>query len=265
MGDSDPISLLFGGMEKLGPGDNAHTMHVLRLLPRQDFRVIVDAGCGSGRQTLALARALGTPVHAVDNYQPFLDALARRAEEEQLGKLVCTHCMDMKDIPEAFPLIDLLWSEGAAYNIGFANALSVWARALVPGGFAVVSELTWLEQDTAPTTVRDFFRVGYPEMRSTQQNADLATRAGYKLLGTHMLPREAWFEGYYDVLATRAKALLDHTASSVREFAAETIREIKVFEQSDDSYGYVFFLLQRGQPGAAADGLATASLRQARG
>jgi hypothetical protein len=55
MKSHDPIELLFGGMEKLGPGDDAHTLEVLRLLPKQDFRVVVDAGCGRGRQTLALA------------------------------------------------------------------------------------------------------------------------------------------------------------------------------------------------------------------
>ena len=70
-------------------------------LPGGDFRVIVDAGCGSGRQTLALGRALGTAVHAVDSHQPFLDDLVRRAEDEQVRELVQTHCMDMKDIPGA--------------------------------------------------------------------------------------------------------------------------------------------------------------------
>src|SRR5262245_43969704 len=33
-------------MEKLGPGDNAHTLSVLRLLPTREFRLVVDAGCG---------------------------------------------------------------------------------------------------------------------------------------------------------------------------------------------------------------------------
>ena len=245
MSDADPVGLLFGGMEKLGPGSNTHTLHVLHLLPRKDFRVIVDAGCGPGRQTLALARELGTLVHAVDSSQSFLNDLARRAEEAQVRKLVQTHCMDMKDIPGAFPNIDLLWSEGAAYNIGFANALSVWAPAITPGGFAVVSELSWLREEAAPVAVRDFFRSGYPDMRSVQQNAEVVTHAGFKLLSTHTLPRETWVEGYYDILAPRAEALLDHAARSVREFAAETIREIEVFEQSEDSYGYVFFLLQR--------------------
>lgn len=244
MSDPDPISLLFGGMEKLGPGSNAHTLHVLRLLSKQHFRVIVDAGCGSGRQTLALARELGTLVHAVDSYKPFLNDLARRADEAQVRELVQTHCMDMKDIPQAFRTIDLLWSEGAAYNIGFPNALSVWAPVIVPDGFAVVSELSWLKE-SAPVAVRDFFRSGYPDMRSVQQNTEVATRAGFKLFGTYTLPRETWVDGYYDVLAPRAKALLDHAAPSVREFAAETIREIEVFQHSEDSYGYVFFVLQR--------------------
>lgn len=266
MSDSDPINLLFGGMEKLGPGDNVHTLQVLRRLPSQDFRVIVDAGCGSGRQTLALARAIARPVHAVDSHQPFLNDLLQRAAAHKMRQLVQTHCMDMKDIPEAFPEIDLLWSEGAAYNIGFANALSLWAPAIVPGGFAVVSELSWLrEHEAVPGAVRDFFRTGYPNMHSVQENAALAARAGFKLLGTHTLPREAWVDGYYDILGPRAKALLDHADPSVREFAAETVREITVFEQSEDCYGYVFFLLQRAQPSAPADGIASASLRQARG
>jgi hypothetical protein len=52
-------------------------------------------------------------------------------------------------------------------------------------------------------------------------------------------------DGYYDILAPRAKALLDHPDPSVRVFAAETVREIEVFQCSEDSYGYVFYILQR--------------------
>ncbi len=100
----------------------------MRLLPKQGFRVVVDAGCGTGRQTLALVKELGTLVHAVDSYEPLLTDLAQRAREAKVDHLVQTHCMDMKDIPEVFPAVDLLWSEGAAYNIGFSNALATWAQ-----------------------------------------------------------------------------------------------------------------------------------------
>src|SRR5438034_10816074 len=146
MNTHDPISLLFGGMQKLGPGSNADTLHVLRLLPKQRFRVIVDAGCGTGRQTLALAKELSTLVNAVDSHEPFLDDLVRRAQEAQVGHLVQAHCMDMKDIPQRFHGIDLLWSEGPAYNIGFPNALTTWAPALTLDGLAVISELSWLKE-----------------------------------------------------------------------------------------------------------------------
>ncbi len=79
----DIIELLFEGMEKLGPGSEADTLHVLNLLPGRDFHLVVDAGCGSGRQTLTLAKALGVIIHAVDIYELFwticLNVPVRRA------------------------------------------------------------------------------------------------------------------------------------------------------------------------------------------
>lgn len=241
---SDPITLLFGGMEKLGPGSNADTLHVLSLLPRRQFQVVVDAGCGSGRQTLVLARELGVTIHAVELFQPFLDDLARRAAEAGLGHLVQTRCLNMKDIPSAFRGIDLLWSEGAAYNIGFGNALATWSSALAHGGLVVVSELCWLKE-VPPAEVKEFFRSGYPAMKSAKENVACAEAAGYRVLATHTLPRSGWIDGYYEVLAPRAQALLGHEDHAVRELAAETVREIEVFDRADESYGYVFFVLQR--------------------
>jgi serine/threonine-protein kinase HipA len=55
----------------------------------------------------------------------------------------------------------------------------------------------------------------------------------------------AWVEGYYDVLGPRARALLEHPSAPVREFAAETVREIEIFQRAEDSYGYVFYVLRR--------------------
>jgi trans-aconitate methyltransferase len=240
----NPIALLFGGMKKLGPGGNAETRHVLRLLPKQTFNVIVDAGCGTGRQTLVLAEELGTLIHAVDTSEVFLNDLVRHARTANVGHLVQVHCMDMKDVPEVFPAIDVLWSEGAAYNIGFANALVTWARTMVPAGFVVVSELSWLKEQV-PDAVREFFRSGYPDMKSIQQNIAIATDAGYKVLTTYTLPAEAWVHDYYDILEARARVLITHPDASVRDLAVETVREIEVFDRSDGSYGYVFYVLQR--------------------
>lgn len=244
MGVADAFDVLFAGLEKLGPGDNAHTSHVLALLPQRKFNVVVDAGCGTGRQTLVLATELGTLIHAVDSRASFLDQLSHRARAAKLERSVQTHCMDMEDIPTVFPSIDLLWSEGAAYSIGFGNAFATWARPIAPGGFAVASELTWLK-DSPGDAVREFFRAGYPNMQSIEQNIATVQRAGYKVLTTHTLPPEAWTAGYYDVLGPRARQMIDHPDASVRALAAETLQEIEIFRQSDESYGYVFYVAQR--------------------
>jgi len=244
MSATNPVDALFGGMDKLGPGSNRDTQHVLGLLPIKRFSVTVDAGCGAGRQTIVLAKDLGTPIQAVDSYEPFLNHLKQRAKEMGVEHLVRTHCMDMKDISNVFPHIDLLWAEGAAYNIGFSNALSIWATAIKLDGFAVVSELCWL-RDQVPNAVEEFFRSGYPEIKSIPENIAVAERAGYNVLHTHTLPQEAWVKDYYDVLEPRAKSLLNHSDSSVRDFAVETLREIEIFRCSEESYGYVFYVLRR--------------------
>jgi Methyltransferase domain. len=240
----NPIDLLFADMDKLSPGDDSLSLYVLRSLPEHRFEIVVDAGCGAGRQTFVLADELKTPIHAVDSYQPFLDRLRHRAKKKGFAQLVRTHCMDMKDIPNVFPTVDLLWAEGAAYNIGFANALATWAKAIRPDGFAVVSELCWL-RDKIPEAVREFFRSGYPEMQSVQQNIATAEEAGYKLFNTYTLQKEAWVKDYYEILEARAKSLANHSDVAVRDFAVETLREIETFEISEDSYGYVFYVLQR--------------------
>jgi SAM-dependent methyltransferase len=245
MNAPNPIDLLFADMDKLSPGDDSLSRYVLRSLPEHRFNVVVDAGCGAGRQTLVLADELKTLVHAVDSYQPFLNRLSHRAKEKGVAQLVRTHCMDMKNIPSVFPKIDLLWAEGAAYNIGFANALGTWAKAIKPNGFTVVSELCWLREDKIPDAVKEFFQSGYPEMQSVPQNIETAEDAGYELFNTYTLPKETWMKDYYDTLEPRAKSLVNHSDVAVRDFAFETLKEIETFRISEDSYGYVFYVLQR--------------------
>ena len=244
MSPADPFDLLFAGLEKLGPGDNAHTRRVLGLLPQRKFNVVVDAGCGTGRQTLVLAAELDTLIHAVDSRASFLNELSRRARAAGLEQRVQPHCMDMQDVPTVFHEIDLLWSEGAAYSIGFGNAFATWARAIVPRGFAIASELTWLK-DSPSDVVREFFRAGYPDMQSIERNIATIQQGGYEVLTTHTLPPTAWTDGYYDILGPRAHEMLDHPDAEVRALAADTLKEIEIFQQSDASYGYVFYVAQR--------------------
>lgn len=237
-------------MEKLGPGSDADTLHVLAMIPRDSFPLVVDAGSGIGRQTLALAGRLQTAVHAIDTAAKHLDSLNRYSAQFGIAHLVHTHCMDMADIPATFRDVDLLWSECAAYHIGFPNALATWLQAIRPGGHAVVSELSWL-RDEVPEHVRAYFRSGYPDMRTVDENLSIARTAGYEVIATHLLSKSAWVDGYYDKLEPLAHSLLQHPEKAVRAFAAQTLEGIRIFDSAEDNYGYVFYVLRRPEGGTA--------------
>jgi serine/threonine-protein kinase HipA len=235
----------FGKAKKLAPGSDADTLKVLAMLPdTNSFQVIVDAGCGTGRQTIALARQLNSTVHAVDLSEAWLNHLSQQAENLGIEHLVKTHCMDMADIPQTFPQIDLLWSECAAYHIGFANALKSWFPAIRAGGYAVVSELSWL-RDTIPAEAQEYLQSSYPDIRNTDQNISIAQDIGYKVIATPVLSKAAWIEDYYETLVPLARSLLNHDEKSVRDFAAETLKGVWIFDHFGDSYGYVFYVLKK--------------------
>ena len=42
-----------------------------------------------------------------------------------------------------------------------------------------------------------------------------------------------------------AKSLAGHSDLAIREFAVETLKEIETFKIAEDSYAYVFYVLQR--------------------
>ena len=170
MPDADPIELVFVGLGKLGPSSKATTLDAIRALPISQFNTIVDAGCGAGAQTLILADELHQVVHAVDNNEMFLRDLINRANAANLGQFISTHCLDLSEIADRFPNIDLLWSEGAAYNIGFATALESWSASINPSG-------SWSYR-TAPVSS------GAPSPMATRSNVE---RSSDSCLNVRML------------------------------------------------------------------------------
>lgn len=236
--ERDPLWRMFGGLPKLGPGDDALTAAVLGRMPHASWTRIVDAGCGSGRQTLVLADVLRRPIDCVDLYRPFLDELEAKAADAGLSEYVSPKELDMGEIPGAFAPIDLLWCESAAYGIGFERAVSLWRPAMRAGGHLAISDLTWLS-DAPSERARGFFSKAYPAMRDIDAATVCLERHGWEVLETHTLPRAAWFEGLYDVLEPRATALATDEDPDLRALATGLLEEIDVFRGCPDEYGYV--------------------------
>lgn len=232
------------GLPRQGPGCEASTRKALSLcrgLPGDPS--VLDVGCGPGAQTVALARATGGRITAVDIFPEYLDALTARAESAGVADRIRPVEGDMAALPFEPESVDLIWSEGAAYIMGFGEALSAWSRFLKPGGCVAVSELTWLTPDP-PAEAAAFFADEYPAMTDAEANVAAVRAAGYAPLGHFTLPDRAWWDDYYGPLEAKLPALRVRYAGDAEALAVVegTAREIDMRRRFAASYGYVFFV-----------------------
>ncbi len=249
MTEPEALFAIQDGLPRNGPGSDAVTLEALgRLGPLAPAPRVLDVGCGVGRSTRVLARALGPGARltGVDLHRPFLARLAREAEAEGLADRVATREESMEAFSDAPASVDLLWSEGAAYLIGFERALALWRPLLARGGRAAVSECSWLTPSPAKEAAA-FFAGGYPAMGTVEENVARAERAGYSVVGTFVFPREAWWDEYYAPMRDRIAALREPARSDapLATAIANAEREMALHERCGESYGYVFYLLAR--------------------
>lgn len=240
---------IYDAMPRQGPGDRASTERALALLPpvTNDYRLL-DIGCGSGTQTLDLARATPARIVAVDNHQPFLDRLRTRLTELGLRRRVKAQLADMNDLPFADGSFDVVWSEGAIFVVGFARGLAEWRRLLVPGGYLVVSDLCWLTAHPA-AELRELFAPPGSDVGDLESRRTIVAAAGYHLLGEFILPAVGWWENYYVPLTELlARFRVEHAGNAAAlAVAAESEREIELYRKYGGDFGYGFFAMRRDE------------------
>jgi SAM-dependent methyltransferase len=234
---------LHQGLPREGPGSDECTREALRRLPAlPPSPSVLDLGCGPGKQTRVLARELGCRITAVDLHEPYLQELREAAAGEGLSALIDTRCWDMADLPIEPGSVDLIWSEGAAYNIGFENALRRWRPLLKRSGAMAVTECSWFA-DTPADELRAFWDAAYPEIGTIAVNRERAEAAGYRVLDTFVLPPEAWWAEYYTPLQARIARLRPMADADLAAVLDEAEQEISLFKRHHTAYGYVFYLL----------------------
>ncbi len=233
---------LHRGLDRQGPGDEVFSREILAALPglSRDTR-IVDLGCGSGAGALVLAAYYGARVVGVDLAEAFLDEMMERARGRGLADRIEPLVCDFAQLPFERGRVDLLWSEGAAYNVTFGSALEKWRPLLAEKGIAVISEITWFT-DEAPDKPREYWEAAYPAIAGESENISRAEGAGFDVLFTRRLPAQAWWDHYYNPLLDRISTLLnpDEMMSAV---ISETLAEIELFREFSDCYGYTFYVL----------------------
>lgn len=210
---------LFAGLDRAGPGDRQSLEWALARAGLRPGARVLDAGCGTGADTGALLAA-GARVTALDAAPAFIARLAERVPgaEAVVGDLRA---------PPRGPW-DLIWSAGAVYTVGIAEALGAWRPLLAPGGRVAFSDLRWTT-DTPPEGARAFWRAAGVTFGTAEAlEAELAA-LGWRVLGARWVGRAGW-QAYYAPL----EAALPETGA-----LAEALRaEIGAWRDWGDSYDY---------------------------
>lgn len=246
--DLDLIIDLHLHNERQSPGSIDETrrgIELARLNVDVPIRV-VDIGCGTGASALVLARTLNAHVTAIDAAEPFVDQLRIRAAQAGLSDRIrpTVGRMEALEIPD--DEFDLIWSEGAIYNMGFAAGLRAWRRHLRPNGAIVISELTWTTS-VRPIGIEAHWTREYPGIRMASDNLRCIEDEGYQPLGVFFIPRKCWEANYYAPLRTAFPAFLarhDRSEAAQRIVAAEEA-EMALYREFGEWYGYAFYIARK--------------------
>ena len=139
--------------------------------------------------------------------------------------------------------LDLIWSEGSIYNIGFERGLREWRKFLKTGGYIAVSEGTWFTEQR-PAEIEAFWMDAYPEIDTIPNKVAQMQSAGYMPVASFMLPDSCWTEDFYEPqLAAHATFLKENKSNQAAEdFIANQRHEIQLYHKYKAYYGYAFYI-----------------------
>jgi SAM-dependent methyltransferase len=238
---------VYEALPRQGPGNRdcvARAFQFCSELPPSP--VILDLGCGVGAQTLHLAELTSGVITAIDNHSPSIERLKETLIKRGLSQRVKAQVGDMahpEQLPESY---DLIWSEGAFYNIGITKALLICRGLLRPGGYLAFTDAVW-RKENPPAEVKASFAQDYPSMGWLNDIVTKIQVCELDLLGHFTLPDEAWWEDFYTPMEARIAELRDkypddREASAILDQLAE---EPQMHRRYSDYYAYEFFVARR--------------------
>lgn len=240
----DLICEYYSTVERQGPGSPVITKKALSfvegLTPSSQ---IVDLGCGTGGQTMTLAQHTEGTVRGYDIFPTFIDKFNANAKTLNLDNRVEGIVGSMDDLPFSEGELDLIWSEGAIYNIGFERGLKEWHNYLKKGGYVAVSEATWFT-DERPQEIHDFWMDAYPGIDTIPNKVQQMQNAGYVAIASFILPSSCWTEDFYLPQLEAEKVFLKKHAGNkfAKDFVENQRHERSLYAKYKDYYGYVFYI-----------------------
>jgi SAM-dependent methyltransferase len=242
--DFSLICEYFSLLERQGPGSPEMTLRALSFIGNLtgDSR-IADIGCGTGGQTMVLAQNAPGRITGIDLFPDFIKIFNDNARRLNLDGRVKGIVGNMEDLPFDDGSLDLIWSEGAIYNIGFERGLREWRRFLRMGACIAVSEASWFTPER-PEEIDKFWNEAYPEIDTIPNKVAIMQNAGYVPSAIFILPESCWTDNFFVPQGAAQEAFLEKHAGNkaAEEFIASERREAQLYYRFKEYYGYVFYI-----------------------
>lgn len=242
--DFNLICEYFSAIERQGPGSTQVTLKALSFIDNltPESR-IADIGCGTGGQTMVLAQNAPGYFTGIDLFPRFIDLFNTNARKLGLNEKVNGVLGSMDNLSFGDEELDLIWSEGAIYNIGFERGLNEWHKFLKTGGYIAVSEASWFTAER-PVEIETFWNDAYPEIDTIPNKVAQMQKAGYIPVATFILPENCWTENFYAPQAAAQESFLKKYAGNktAAELVANERREAALYQKYKAFYGYVFYI-----------------------
>ena len=245
--DFNLICEYFLNTERQGPGSPEVTLQALGFIDNlTDQSLIADLGCGTGGQTMVLAQHAPGHITGLDFFPGFIDRFNSNARGLNLQDRVKGIVGSMDNLPFGEGELDLIWSEGAIYNIGFERGLNEWRKYLKTGGYIAVSESAWFTEER-PAEIHDFWMEAYPQIDTIPNQVALIQKAGYLPVASFILPETCWTEHYFAPLVkAREKFLAKYPGNkTAEELVAMSHHEEELYHKYKEFYGYVFYIAKK--------------------
>ncbi len=234
--------------KRQGPGGEAETEKAidLAMIDSSAPLRIADIGCGTGSSTLVLARLLNASITAVDFLPDFLEVLETKAEKLRVSEKISSLSCSMENLPFGDEEYDVIWSEGAIYNIGFEQGVRAWSRFLKTEGVLVVSEITWITA-VRPSELEDYWEKAYPEIATASSKIGILEKHGYSPIAYFVLPEHCWLENYYRPLQSSFGDFLKRNDNSekAQTIVAAEKWEIALYEKYKTHFSYGVYIARK--------------------
>ena len=245
--DFTMICNYFKLLERQGPGSPEATLKALSFINNLTVQsLIADLGCGTGGQTMVLAQHTPGSITGLDFFPEFIECFNRNAEKLNLQDRVKGVVGSMDALSFEKESLDLIWSEGAIYNIGFERGLNEWRKYLKTGGYVAVSESSWFTEER-PAEIHDFWMSVYAEIDTIPNKVAQIQKAGYIPVATFILPEYCWTENYFTPLV-KAREIFSRKYDgnkTVEELISFQHHEAELYRKYKEFYGYVFYIAKK--------------------